>query len=190
MSIIIPLEKIKQITGATSDAIATAQWRYAVGVIEGYLGVTLFKTDFKDEKITVPYGLSKVIATKHGPINSVCDFSVISSNGTYTAKTSALSFCGKLIEVLSGFWDCISVRILPQAVSAVQVSYNAGLYDDIAQVPDVLLESVFDLLDYKYNSDAHIGFTSEHLGDYSYSRGSFVRGLPAEIAGALDGLNL
>lgn len=190
MAITIPLEKIKEITGASDDAVATAQWNYAVGLVEGYLGVTLFKTDYTAEKITVPYGLSQVLVTKHGPINSVSAFSVITSDGTYQAKTNALSFNGHFMEVLRGFWSCFCGRVLPHAVAAVQVSYNAGLYDDISQLPAVVLESIFDLLDYKYNSDVHIGFASEHLGDYSYSRGNFVRGLPAEIAGALDGLNL
>lgn len=190
MAITIPLEKIKEITSATTDGQATQQWWAAVGLIEGYLGVTLFKTDFADEKITVPYGLSKVVAVKHKPVNSVSAFAVITGDGTYQAKTDALTFGGELIEVLSGFWSCFPRHILPQAVAAVQVSYNAGLYGDVGELPAVLLASIFDVLDYKYNTEAHYGLASEHLGDYSYSRGSFVRGLPAEIAGVLDGLQL
>lgn len=190
MSMCIPLEEIKAITGASTDEKAVLQWQAVVGMVEGYLGRTLCKRDFCREKITLPYGLSRVVQTSHSPINSVYALEILDRDGSYQVDDSALSYGGNLIQVLDGGWNKLSGRHAAGAVAAVQVSYNAGLYGCVEEMPPVLLQALYDLLDYKYNTEAHYGFASEHLGDYSYSRGSFVRGLPAEIAGVLDGLNL
>lgn len=178
---IIPLDLIKRITGATSDAVASMQGRAIVQLIEGYLGVTLIKQDFQNERITVPYKHSRVFKTKHCPINSVSALNFITADATYQASQKKLLLGYHIVEVIG---------TLPVGVSAVKITYNAGLYDSWADVPAIIQLAAEELLKYKFNPNYMAGFNSEHLGDYSYSKGSIVRGLPAEIAGMLDGVEL
>lgn len=181
MSCGIPFDLIKSVTGATSDELAALQGRAIIGLIEGYLGVTLFKRDFINERITVPYAHSKIFKVKHGPLNSVSEMSLITCDADYQVSNKSLQLGYKAVEV-SGK--------LPQGIAAVKISYNAGLYADWWEVPGIIQQAAIDLLKYKFVTDSVAGFTSEHLGDYSYSKGSIVRGLPAEIAGMLDGVVL
>lgn len=178
---IIPVEVVKSITGATDDAVATMQGNAIVQLIEGYLGVTLIKQDFQNERITVPYKHSRVFKTKHYPINSVSALNFITADATYQASQKQLMLGYHIVEVIG---------TLPVGVSAVKITYNAGLYDSWADVPAIIQLAAEELLKYKFNPNYMAGFNSEHLGDYSYSKGSIVRGLPAEIAGMLDGVEL
>lgn len=189
---LIPLDVVKSITGATSDEVAATQGRAIVGMMQAYLGLVLVKQDFVDEKVTVPYEFARVIKPRYAPINDVCNISVVTSEGTYKADTKPYSFGEYTIELLPRFWNCFSHYVIPAAVAAVKVSYNAGLYEEWGEVPAILQEAAQELLKYKYNAAYVAGFNSEHLGDYSYSKGAFAAnsGIPAEIAGMLDGLNL
>ena len=189
---LIPLDVVKSITGATTDDVAATQGRAIVGMLQAYLGLVLVKQDFTGEKVTIPYPFSRVVKPKYAPINAVCSLNIITSDGTYKADTSHLA-CGRFtIELLPTFWSVGCKYTLPSAVAAVELTYNAGLYSSWAEVPAVLQEAVQELLKYKYNAAYAAGFQSEHLGDYSYTKGGFAAnsGIPAEIAGMLDGLNL
>lgn len=189
---LIPVDVVKSITGTTDNAVATQQGAAVVGMLQAYLGLVLVKQDFVDEKVTVPYEFSRVIKPRYAPINSVSSISVVTSDGTYKADTKPLTFGEYTIELLPRFWSCLPHYVIPAAVSAVKVTYNAGLYSQWSDVPAVLQEAAQELLKYKYNAAYVAGFNSEHLGDYSYSKGAFAAnsGIPAEIAGMLDGLNL
>lgn len=187
---IIPVEVVKSITGATTDAIATAQGAAVVGMVQAYLGLVLVKQTFSNEKVTVAYEFQKIIHPKYAPINSVSDVKILTREGSYKAKTSALSVGEYVIELLPSFWWCFPKAVLPAAISGVEMTYNAGLYDTWTEVPGVIQEALQELLRYKFAVGYEAGFHSEHLGDYSYTKGTLVRGLPAEIAGMLDGLNL
>lgn len=189
---LIPVEVVKSITGTTDDAVATQQGAAIVGMLQSYLGLVLKKQDFSGEKVTIPYPFARVIKPKYAPINTVSTLEVIKSDGTYKADTSHLA-CGRFtIELLPTFWSFGCKHILPSAVAAVELTYNAGLYSTWTEVPAVLQEAAQELLKYKYNAAYAAGFQSEHLGDYSYTKGGFAAnsGIPAEIAGMLDGLNL
>lgn len=178
---IIPLDEIKSITGATSDAVAMMQGRAIMQLIEGYLGITLIKQNFQNERITVPYKHSRVFKTKHYPINSVSELNFITAEATYQASQKQMMLGYHIVEVMG---------TLPVGVSAVKVSYNAGLYDSWADVPAIIQLAAEELLKYRFDPKFSAGYSSEHFGDYSYSKGNMVRGLPAEIAGMLDGVEL
>lgn len=187
---IIPVELVKSITGTTSDTVAAAQGAAVVGMVQAYLGMVIVKQDISNEKVPIAYEFQKIIHPKYAPINSVSDLSILTQNGTYAANTSVLSVGEFVIELLPKFWWCFPKAVLPAAISAVQMSYNVGLYDAWTDVPGVIQEAMQELLKYKFIAGYQAGFQSEHLGDYSYTKGSLVRGLPIEIAGMLDGLNL
>ena len=187
---LIPTEIVKKITGATTDEEAVTQGRAVVGMVQAYLGLVLVKQNFHKEKITVPYAFSRVLKPKYAPINSVSDLGIITNNGTYKADKKHLAIGEWTFEILPTFWAAFHYSVLPSAVSAVEVCYNAGLYESWAEVPGILQEAMQELLKYKYDEDYRAGFQSEHLGDYSYTKGAIIRGIPAEIAGMLEGLNL
>lgn len=189
---LIPLDVVKSITGATTDDVAATQGRAIVGMVQAYLGLVLVKQDFANEKVTVPYEFSRVILPKHAPINAVCNVGVVTRDGTYKGDTNALSFGEFTVEFLPRFWSYFPREVVPAAVGAIELSYNAGLYNDWSEVPAVLQEAMQELFKYKYDDDYLAGFHSEHFGDYSYTKGALAAnsGIPAEIAGMLDGLNL
>lgn len=187
---LIPVEVVKSITGTNSDAVATQQGAAIIGMLQAYLGLVLVKQDFAGEKVTVPYAFSRVLKPKYAPINSISSLGVITSNGVYKTETKHLAIGRFTFEVLPTFWTCYPRSVVPQAVAAVEVTYNAGLYSTWSEVPAVIQEAAQELLKYKFNDGYVAGFQSEHLGDYSYTKGGFVKGLPAEIAGMLEGLNL
>ena len=184
---LIPVEVVKAITGTTDNTVATQQGAAIIGLLQNYLDMVLVKQDFTGEKVTIPYRLSRVIKPRFAPINSVSSLSVITSNGTYKANTSALAVGEFTIEILPHFWTLFQIPVLPSTVSAVEITYNAGLYSTWSEVPAILQEAAQELLKYKYNSGYVAGFQSEHFGDYSYTKGALVQGMPAEIAGMLDG---
>lgn len=187
---IIPVETVKAITGTTDNSVAAQQGATVIGMLQNYLELVIVKQDFTGEKVTIPYPFSRVIKPKYAPINSVSSLGVITNNGTYKTDTKHLAVGEWTFEILPTFWACFHYNVLPSAVSAVEVTYNAGLYEKWEEVPAVIQEAAQELLKYKYNANYMAGFQSEHLGDYSYTKGNFVKGLPAEIAGMLDGLNL
>ena len=190
---LIPVEVVKSITGTTDDAVATQQGSAIIGMLQAYLGLVLKKQDFTGEKVTIPYHFSRVIKPKYAPINSVSQVGIITHNGTYKADETSYFAIGRFtVEVLPHFWSCFHYSILPSAVAAVEISYNAGLYTTWSEVPAVIQEAAQELLKYKYDSEYAAGYQSEHLGDYSYTKGTFAKnsGIPAEIAGMLDGLEL
>lgn len=187
---LIPVETVKAITGATDNTVATQQGAAVIGMLQNFLGLVLKKQTFAGEKVTVPYAFSRVIRPRYAPINSVSSLGVITQEGTYKTETSHIAVGEFTLELLPTFWVFRFAKVLPQSVSAVQITYNAGLYDNWNEVPAVIQEAAQELLKYKYNANYMAGFQSEHLGDYSYTKGSFVKGLPAEIAGMLEGINL
>lgn len=190
---LIPVEVVKSITGTTDDAVATQQGATIIGMLQAYLGLVLKKQDFTGEKVTIPYHFSRVIRPKYAPINSVSQVGIITHNGTYKADETSYFAIGRFtVELLPHFWSCFHYSILPSAVAAVEISYNAGLYTAWSEVPAVIQEAAQELLKYKYDSEYAAGFQSEHLGDYSYTKGTFAKnsGIPSEIAGMLDGLEL
>lgn len=187
---LIPLATVKAITGATDDAVATQQGATIIGLLQNYLGLVLKKQNFAGEKVTIPYPFSRVVKPRYAPINSVSSLGTITSEGTYKASEKHLAVGEFTFELLPTFWAALPHHVIPSAVAAVQVSYNAGLYSTWEEMPAILQEAAQELLKFKYNSGYVAGFNSEHLGDYSYTKGSFVKGLPAEIAGMLDGLDL
>ena len=189
---LIPVEVVKSITGTTDNTVAAQQGAAIVGMVQAYLGLVLVKQDFIDEKVTVPYEFSRVILPKRAPINSVASIDVVTHDGTYKADTKAISIGEYTIEILPRFWSFFPRSVIPAAVGAIQLSYNAGLYTTWTEVPAVLQEAMQELLKYKYNEEYIAGFHSEHFGDYSYTKGALAAnsGIPAEIAGMLDGLNL
>lgn len=187
---LIPVDVVKSITGTTDTTVAQKQGETVIGLLQGYLGLVLVKQDFTGEKVTIPYPFSRVIKPKYAPINSVSQLGVITNNGTYKTETKHLAVGEFTFEILPTFWACFHYNVLPSAVAAVELTYNAGLYSNWNEVPAILQEAAQELLKYKYNASYVAGFQSEHLGDYSYTKGSIVRGIPAEIATMLDGLNL
>lgn len=190
---LIPTDVIKRITGTTDETEAVTQGRAIVGMVQAYLGLVLVKQNFCNEKITVPYNFSRVIRPKYAPINSVSEIGIITNNGTYKADNTSYVAIGRFtVELLPHFWRCFHYSILPASVAAVEMSYNAGLYANWSEVPGVIQEVAQELLKYKYDEEYAAGFQSEHLGDYSYTKGAFAKnsGIPAEIAGMLDGLEL
>lgn len=187
---LIPIATVKAITGTTSDTVATQQGAAIIGLLQNYLGLVLKKQNFTDEKVTIPYPFSRVIKPMYAPVNSVSYLGTITNEGTYEQDTRHLAVGEFTIEILPTFWTCFHCKVLPSAVSAVKISYNAGLYNTWEEMPAILQEAAQELLKYKFNDGYIAGFQSEHLGDYSYTKGSFVRGLPAEIASMLDNINL
>lgn len=190
---LIPVEVVKSITGTTDDTVATQQGAAIIGMLQAYLGLVLKKQDFTGEKVTIPYHFSRVIRPKYAPINTVSQVGIITNNGTYKADETSYFAIGRFtVELLPHFWRCFHYSILPSSVAAVEISYNAGLYTAWSEVPAVIQEAAQELLKYKYASEYAAGFQSEHLGDYSYTKGTFANnsGIPAEIAGMLDRLEL
>lgn len=188
---LIPVEVVKSITGTTDDTVAQQQGAAIIGLLQNYLGLVLKKQDLTGEKVTVPYHFSRVIKPKYAPINSVSEIGIITHNGTYKVDNTSYVAIGRFtVELLPTFWSLFHYSPLPSAVAAVELSYNVGLYDTWDEVPAILQEAAQELLKYKFDPDYKAGFQSEHLGDYSYTKGALVKGLPAEIAGMLDGLEL
>lgn len=187
---IIPVATVKAITGATDDSVAKQQGEMVVGLLQNYLGLVLKKQDLTGEKVTIPYPFSRVIKPRYAPINSVTSLGVITHDGTYKASTKHLALGEFTLEILPTFWTCFKRNVLPSAVSAVQINYNVGLFSTWEEMPAVLQVAAQELLKFKYSDGYVAGFNSEHLGDYSYTKGTLVYGMPAEIAGMLDGLNL
>lgn len=190
MANIIPAETITAITGATDSGVITRQGETVMQMLEAYMGILLVKRDISDELITVTYDFSRIIKPKYAPLNSVSSLEVITRNGTYKADTRTLSVGKFTIEMLPQFWFCFPVQVLPKAVAAIKLSYNAGYYTTWVELPAILQQAALELLKYLFASGLKAGFHSEHLGDYSYTRGNIVRGLPVEIASMLDGVVL
>ena len=156
-------------------------------LIEDFLGVVLFKSDFTDEKITVPYESMRIIRPAKTPINTVetVKFYDWHKNEYKTYAHTHFVIGNETIE----FKEYKPLRY--HGVAKVLLSYNAGLYDDNSQVPPILAVAAEKLLDYLFVSGSFGGaYQSEHLGDYSYSKAASVNGLPADIAGLLEGLHL
>ena len=177
---LIPLGKVKEITGAKTDEQAAVQSRTIEHMIEAYTGQTLFKKDIANERITLPYGLQKVIRPECLPVNSVEEIRY-GDGQVYSGSVK----CGTYGVELGR-----TEGIKPQ-ISALEISYNAGLYDDFADTPAILQFAAEKLLYWFFvASEGITGFQSEHLGEYSYSKGNFVRGIPQEIASILDSVRL
>ena len=177
---LIPLGKVKEMTGATTDEQAAVQSRAIEQMIEAYTGLTLFKKDVTQERITLPYGLQKVIRPVCLPVNSVEEVRY-GDGKVYRGAVKCGTYGVELTE-LEG--------IVPQ-ISALEISYNAGLYDDFSDAPAILQVAAEKLLYWFFvaNEDTS-GFSSEHLGEYSYTKGNLVRGIPQEIANILDSVRL
>lgn len=190
MSNIIPVATITAITGATDSGEIARQGEAVMQMLEAYMGILLVKRDISDELITVTYDFSRIIKPKYAPINSVTSLSIITREGTYKADTRTLSVGKFTIEMLPQFWFRFPVQVLPKAVAAIKLSYNAGYFDSWTNLPAIIQTAALELLKYMFASELKAGFHSEHLGDYSYTRGNIVRGLPVEIASMLDGVVL
>ena len=171
---------MKQLTGATTDEQAAVQSRAIEQMIESYTGLTLFKKDITNERITLPYGLQKVIRPACLPVNSVEEVRY-GDGQVYEGAVKCGTYGVELTE-LEGH--------KPQ-ISALELSYNAGLYDDFADTPAILQFAAEKLMYWFFVANEGItGFQSEHLGEYSYTKGSSVRGIPQEVANILDSVRL
>ena len=183
---LISFSRVRGITRATTDEQAAGQLAAVTKIIEDFFGVVLFKTDFTDEKITVPYESMRIIRPAKTPINSVTavKFYDWHKNEYKTYAHTHFVIGNETIEFKE-------YKPWYHGVTKVLLSYNAGLYDDISQVPPILAVAAEKLLDYLFVSGSFGGaYQSEHLGDYSYSKAALVGGLPADIAGLLQGLHL
>lgn len=181
---ILDLETVKTVTGAKSDEEARIQVTAVRELLENYLGVTLVKTDFSNEKITVPYCLSQIVQPANSPINSVAKIEILDDSGQYREYKGTFTFGRKSVQFLPKFPAL-------GKVGAVVLSYNAGVYDDYTQVPALLKTAAQNLLEWMFLDPYALGsYQSEHLSDYSYTKGAVVRGIPASIAGILDGVRL
>ena len=177
---LIPLGKVKEMTGAKTDEQAAVQSRAIEHMIEAYTGLTLFKKDIANERITLPYGLQKVIRPEYLPVNSVEEIRY--GDGQVYSGSVKCGTYGVELGRIEG--------IKPQ-ISALEISYNAGLYDDFADVSAILQFAAEKLLYWFFVANEGAGgFQSEHLGEYSYAKGNFVRGIPQEIASILDSVRL
>lgn len=187
---LIPVETVKAITGTTDNTVAAQQGAVIIGMLQNYLGLVLKKQDFTNEKQPVPYKFSRIVKTRFAPINSVDSLYLLTHQAEYVASTADLAIGRFTVELLHSLWSGLNYQVLPDAVSAVKINYNAGLYDTWEEVPAILQEAAKELLKFKYDEDYAAGYQSEHIGDYSYTKGNLVKGLPAEIAGMLDGIEL
>lgn len=186
MANIIPAEIITAITGATDTATIEMQGNAIIQMLEAYLEVLLVKKDIQGEKITLPYA-GKIIQPKYAPINSVSKVEILQKDGTYKEHTTPMSVGAYSIEFLeSGFF----FHCREHAVASIKLSYNAGYFSSWTEFPAILQQAAEELLKYMFVSDFNVGFQSEHLGDYSYTKGNIKRGLPVEIATILDGVVL
>ena len=175
---LIPLRKVKEMTGASTDETAAVQSRAIEQIIESHTGLTLMKKNIKNERITLPYGLQKVFRPACLPVNSVEEIRY--GDGQVYSGSVKCGTYGVELGRIEG--------INPQ-ISALEISYNAGLYDDFADTPAILQFAAEQLLYWFFVSNKDTsGFTSEHLGEYSYTKGNLVRGIPQEIADILDRL--
>jgi len=176
---LIPLRKVKELTGATTDEQAAIQSRAIEQMIESYTGFTLLKKDITKERITMPYKAQKVFRPYCLPVNSVEEIKY--GEHIYTGRLSCGAYGVELLD---------NPHINPQ-ITAIEISYNAGLYDDFDNAP-AILQFVAEKLLYWFfvaNKSSN-GLQSEHLGDYSYTKGNIVRGIPQEIATILDSVRL
>lgn len=188
---LIPLAKVKEITGATTDEQAAAQITAVQSMIEAYLNVLLIQTNITKEKVTMPYACTSIFSPRFLPINSVSEIKFLKSGGGYAPYNGAFSFDKFAVELAPQTWLSLYYpRYKKGAISAVLLSYNAGLYSDYSQAPALLAMAAEKLLAWTANPDALTGFTSEHLGDYSYTKGALVKGIPEGIAALLNGLNI
>lgn len=177
---LIPLRKVKELTGAKTDEQAAIQSRAVEQMIESYTQIILLKKHISNERITLPYGLQKVFRPACLPVNSVEEIRY-DNDKVYEGRVK----CGDYgVELLD------TKNINPQ-ISALEISYNAGLYDDFDNAP-AILQLVAEKLLYWFfvANESSNGLQSEHLGDYSYTKGNIVRGIPQEIATILDTVRL
>lgn len=183
---LINLDRVKQLTGAKTDEEAALKLKTVLEVIEDFLGVVLFKTDFKDEKISLAYGNCRYIRPNHTPVNEVYEIKFFNpDSGKYESQTDFKYITGG--ETI----DFLNRRVLKKPASGrILLSYNAGLYSDASEVPATITLAAEKLLDYLFASGFGGAYQSEHLGDYSYSKGATDSGLPADIAALLNGVKL
>ena len=184
MTTIIPAATITAITGATAQTDIDLQGNAIIQMLEAYLGVILVKRDILNEKITLPY-CGRVFQTDYLPINSVSKLELLQKDGTYKEYTTPLALGMSSIEFLEpSFLHHHGVEA--GKIAYIRLSYNAGYFSSWTEFPPILQEAALELLKYLYASELKAGFQSEHLGDYSYTKGNIVHGLPVEIASMLD----
>lgn len=86
---LINLDRVKQLTGAKTNEEAALKLKTVLEVIEDFLGVVLFKTDFKDEKISLAYGNCRYIRPNHTPVNEVYEIKFFNpDSGKYESQTA------------------------------------------------------------------------------------------------------
>lgn len=189
---ILDLETVKKITGAETDEQAAVQITAVQELLQSYLGVLFIRKDIADEVLTVPYADATVFSPTYGPINSVIGLEVLNGGGTYTAYKGAVAHSKNAVQVLGNglraFWYAWRRA---GVIGRIRISYNAGLWADYSAAPAVLGAAAKSLLDWLYNDPYALGgYQSEHLSDYSYTKGATVRGIPSGVAGILDGIKL
>lgn len=189
---ILDITAVKKITGEETNAAAAAQISAVEELLQTYLGVLFIRRDIEGEVLTVPYADATVFSPAYGPINSVSGVDVLTVNGTYTAYKGGVTHSKNALQLLNNglhaFWYAWRRYGL---IGRVRLSYNAGLWADYSAAPALLKTAAESLLNWLYN-DPHSmgGYQSEHLSDYSYTKGALVRGIPASVAGVLDGVKL
>lgn len=190
---ILDLETVKEITKATSDAVAAEQIEAAQELMEAYLNVTFIKRDIADEEITLPYKKISIISPQYAPINSVKEIKVLQSDGSYQRAADIKYSIGKeTVQILAGSLFVPAVVPHPAGqIAALKISYNAGLYDDYTKAPALLKSAAQGLLSWLFTDPyAMGGYSAEHLSDYSYTKAALVKGVPEGIAAILNKVRL
>lgn len=204
---LISLTEIKRILGladtSETDAQATLYINAVEAFFDNYFGLKMIKTNFTEEAVTMPYGLSRMITPKYLPVNSVSEIKLLLHTGQYAPiEDIPLSVGRGGVELLINFrdinirysqWhDLIKPSLIPAKISAVKLSYNAGLYDswDDESVNPLIKALAPMILKYMFGGQMAGNFKSETMGTYAYSYGDIIKGLPASISLALDGIKL
>lgn len=189
---LLDLETVKKITGAEKDEAAAAQMTAVQELLQTYFGVLFIRRDITGEVLTVPYADASVFSPACSPINSISALEVLNAQGVFAAYQGAFTHSKNAVQILNSglraFWYGWRRS---GVIGRLRLSYNAGLWADYSAAPALLGRCAESLLNWLY-SDPHAlgGYQSEHLADYSYTKGALVRGIPAEIAGLLDGVQL
>lgn len=190
---ILDLETVKKITKAKSNDVAAEQIEAVQELMEAYLNITFIKRDVSDEQVTLPYKKISIISPQYAPINSVKEIKVLQIDGSYQKAADIKYSLGKeTVQILAGSLFVPAVTPHPAGqITALKISYNAGLYDDYTQAPALLKNAAQGLLSWLYADPyAMGGYSSEHLSDYSYTKAALVNGLPEGIASILNKVRL
>jgi hypothetical protein len=165
------------------DAEVQALIDAITSMIENYLGVLLLKRNIADEKHSIVYPQTRLLSAGFKPVNSITAISFLIRGEYVLQKPVGFEIAPKEggIRLDCGF--------LPVGYGTIKLSYNAGVYDDLAGVPALLKSTAQKLLAWYYSSGAS-NLKSETMGSYSYTSGDLKKGLPVQIISVLDTIKL